>query len=153
MAYKKLSEQMHELDNVQRSDAFLKLFREAVREGQFEATYLPERFTLPKQFSRRGGEGTYQRETKEMLFEVTPDFEKWFEQTNKDLGATRRAGTVKPSLEAIESGQLDFKELAADTRKRMQASFEKGQTLGKSRAKAVAGTRPSGSTSRRKKSA
>ncbi|BDP40041.1 hypothetical protein DAETH_00100 [Deinococcus aetherius] len=153
MAYKKLSEQMHELDNVQRSDAFLKQFREAVREGKFEATYLPERFTLPKQFSRRGGEGTYQRETKEMLFEVTPAFEKWFEQTNKDLVATRRAGTVKPSLEAIESGQLDFKALAAETRKRMQASFEKGQTLGKSRAKAVAGTRSGGGGGRRKKSA
>lgn len=151
MAYRKLSEQMHELDNVQRSDAFLKLFREAVRQGEFEATFLPERFTMPKQFSRRGAEGTYQRETKEMLFEVTPAFEKWFEQTNKDLGVTRRAGNVKPSMEAIESGQLDFRTLAEDTRRRMQASFEKGQALGKSRARTSTGTKAAGGTTRRKK--
>ena len=144
---------MQKLSNPQRTDTFVKMFRDAVRQGQFEAAYMPERFTLPKQFSRRGGEGTYQRETKEMLFEVTPAFEKWFEQTNKDLGATRRAGTVKPSLEAIESGQLDFGALAAETRKRMQASFEKGQTLGKSRAKAVSGSKAGAGAGRRKKSA
>ncbi len=72
MAYKKLSEQVHELSNPQRSDTFVKMFRDAVRDGKFEAAYMPERFTMPKQFTRRGSEGSYQRDTKEMLFEVTP---------------------------------------------------------------------------------
>lgn len=140
MAYRKLSEQINRLDDIQRSDAFLKRFREAVRQGQFEATFLRERFTLPKQFARRGAASTYQRETKDMIFEVTPEFETWFTRTNQDLAATRRARAVKPSVEAFESGRLDFKALAADTRQRMQASFDKGQTLGRNRAKMVAET-------------
>lgn len=136
MTYKKLSEQMHELGNPQRSDAFVKMFREAVREGKFDATYLPERFTMPKQFSRRGEEGNYQRDTKDMLFEVTPAFEKWFEQTNSELAApSRRSGSPKPTAENIESGLVDFKALAEETRRKMQASYQKGQALGQSRAR------------------
>ncbi|WP_412027855.1 hypothetical protein [Deinococcus yunweiensis] len=135
MAYRKLSEQVHRLSNPQRSDSFVKAFRDAVRDGQFEAAYMPERFTLPKQFSRRGTEGTYQRDAKEMLFDATPAFEKWFEQTNRDLAAARKGGTIKPTLEAVEAGLVDFKVMAAETRKKMQASYTKGQALGKSRAK------------------
>lgn len=146
MAYKKLSEQIHDLSNPQRSDAFVKLFREAVRQGKFEAAYMPERFTMPKEFSRRGAEGTYQRDAKEMLFEVTPEFEEWFDQTNRDLAATRRSGTVKPSLEAVEAGLVDFKAMAEETRRKMQASYEKGQALGKSRAR---GTGSTGGTKRK----
>jgi len=139
MAYKKLSEQIHELTNPQRSDTFVKLFREAVREGKFDAMHMPERFTLPKAFNRRGAEGTYQRDTKEMLFEVTSDFEKWFEQTNEELAATRRVGNVKPTVENIEAGLVDFKVLAEETRRKMQASYEKGHALGKSRAQGSRG--------------
>lgn len=150
MAYKKLSEQLQELDNPQRSDAFVKAFREAVREGKIEATYLPERFTLPKQFSRRGAEGTYQRDSREMLFEVTPAFEKWFDQTNAELTATARSrgGQPKATAENIEAGLVDFKALAEETRKKMQASFEKGQALGKSRSQSSGGKKSSGSRGR-----
>lgn len=135
MTYKKLSEQIHELSNPQRSDSFVKLFRDAVRQGKFDATYMPERFTMPKQFTRRGSEGTYQRDTKEMLFEVTPKFEKWFDEVNRELAAARKGGTIKPSVEAIEAGLVDFKKMAAETRKKMQASYEKGQALGQTRSK------------------
>lgn len=137
MAYKKLSEQVLELSNAQRSDAFIKRFRDAVREGQFDAMNLPERFTMPKQFSRRGAEGTYQREGKDMLFEVTPAFTKWFDELNSELATSRRASVVKPSLEAVEAGTIDFKALAEETRRKMQASYEKGQHLGNSRRKAA----------------
>ncbi len=135
MTYRKLSEQVQQLSNQQRSDTFVKLFRDAVRDGKFEAAYLPERFVLPKQFTRRGSEDTYQREVKEMLFEVTSNFEKWFDQTNRELAAARKGGAIKPSVEAIEAGLVDFSKMAAETRKKMQASYEKGQALGKSRAK------------------
>lgn len=135
MAYRKLSDQVQELSNAQRSDTFIKRFRDAVREGKFEAMNLTERFTMPKQYSRRGAEGHYQRDTKDMLFEVTPAFTKWFDAVNKELAASRRTGKIKPSLEAVEAGHLSFKELAAETRRKMQASYEKGQALGKSRAK------------------
>lgn len=135
MAYKKLSEQVQELSNPQRSDAFIKRFRDAVREGKFDAMNLPERFTMPKQFSRRGAEGTYQRDSKDMLFEETAAFTKWFDQLNQELASSRRSGQIKPSLEAVEAGHVDFKELAAQTRMKMQASYEKGQALGKGRAK------------------
>lgn len=137
MPYQKLSEQVQKLSNAQRSDAFVKLFRDAVRDGQFEAAYLPERFTLPKQYSRRGAEGTYQKDAKEMLFDATPKFEAWFEQTNRDLAAARKGSTIKPTLENIEAGLVDFKAMAADTRKKMQASYTKGQALGTSRSKAA----------------
>ncbi|MBZ9752563.1 hypothetical protein GO986_19905 [Deinococcus sp. HMF7620] len=135
MAYKKLSEQVLELSNPQRSDSFIKLFREAVRQGKFDAAYMPERFTMPKQFSRRGTEGTYERDTREMLFDQTEDFDAWFEDTNRSLAAARRGGSVKPSVEAIEAGLVDFKTMAEETRRKMQASYEKGQALGKSRSK------------------
>ncbi len=136
MAYRKLSEQVVQLSNAQRSDTFIRLFRNAVREGKFEGTYIPERFTLPKSFTRRGGGASYNREAKEMIFEVTPAFDKWFDETNRELAASRRGGRVKPSVEAIEAGLVDFKAMAAETRKKMQASFTKGQSLGKSRTKA-----------------
>lgn len=135
MTYKKLSEQVQQLSNAQRSDTFVKMFRDAVRQGKIKAAYLPERFTLPKQFSRRGKAGHYERDSKEMMFEVTPAFEKWFEQTNRELAAARKGGTIKPTMEAVQAGLVDFNKMASETRKKMQASYEKGQALGKSRAK------------------
>lgn len=135
MTYRKLSEQVNQLTNPQRSDTFVKMFRSAVREGKFDGTYMPERFTLPKSFSRRGGGAAYNRDAKEMLFELTPAFDKWFEQTNRELAASRKGGKIKPSVEAIEAGLVDFKAMAKETRQRMLASFKKGQSLGKSRAK------------------
>lgn len=133
MAYMKLSEQVQKLSNAQRSDTFVKLFQEAVRSGKIDGAYLPERFTMPKQFARRGSEETYQKDTREMIFDHTPAFDAWFEETNRELAAARRGGTVKPSLEAVESGLVDFKDLVAQTRQKMQASYEKGQALGNSR--------------------
>lgn len=135
MAYRRLSEQVQMLSNPQRSDAFIKMFREAVRQGKFEAAYLQERFTMPKQFSRRSGEGNYQRDSKEMLFDVTPAFEKWFDEINKELAVSRKGSQPKPTVENIQAGVVDFKKLAAETRKKMQASYEKGQALGKGRAR------------------
>jgi hypothetical protein len=135
MTYRKLSEQVTYLTNPQRSDTFVKLFRNAVREGKFDGAYMPERFTLPKAFSRRGGGASYNREAKEMLFELSPSFDKWFDETNRELAASRKGGKIKPSVEAIEAGLVDFKAMAAETRQKMQASFKKGQSLGKSRAK------------------
>ncbi|PYE54169.1 hypothetical protein [Deinococcus yavapaiensis] len=135
MSFRKLSDQIQQLNNPQRSDTFVKSFREAVRTGMFDAIYLPERFTLPKQFSKRGSEETYGKEVKDMVFEVTPDFEAWFDNINNELSTRQRAKNIKPSLEAIANGQLDFKTLAEQTRQKMNASFEKGQNLGNSRAK------------------
>ena len=88
---------------------------------------------MPKQFTRRGSDDTYQRDAREMIFDHTPAVEAWFEETNRALAAARRGGTVKPSLEAVESGLVDFQDLVAQTRQKMQASFEKGQALGNSR--------------------
>lgn len=133
MAYIKLSEQLQHLTNPQRSDAFVRLFREAVRVGTFDAVRLPERFTLPKQFRRRGTEGQYQRDTREMLFEPTPAFQAWFEATNQALAPARAGGRVKPTVEAIEAGLFDFKAMAAETRRKMEASHSKGQALGRGR--------------------
>ncbi|WP_027481170.1 hypothetical protein [Deinococcus pimensis] len=135
MAFRKLSEQVQNLSNPQRSDAFVKLFRAAVREGRFDAAYIPERFELPKQYSRRGSEERYSKDSKDMVFEVTPAFEHWFENVDRDLGGSRRASRVKPSIDAFERGELDFKALAEETRRKMDASFKKGQNLGQSRAK------------------
>lgn len=135
MPYRKLSDQVKELSNPQRSDTFVKLFRAAVRDGQFDATYIPERFSLPKQYARRGSDERYAKDSKDMVFEFTPAFEEWFGQTDKDLVSTRRGAKPKPSLEAFESGGLDFKAAAEETRRKMDASFKKGQNLGKGRAK------------------
>lgn len=135
MAYRKLSEQVQKLSNPQRSDTFIKMFRNAVREGKFEAAYISERFSMPKAYSKRGSNDTYSKDAKEMIFDVTPAFDKWFEGVNRDLAASRRGGRIKPTVEAFENGLVDFKTLAAETRQKMEASFKKGQSLGKSRAK------------------
>lgn len=136
MAYRKLSEQVQLLTNPQRSDTFVKEFKNAVREGDIEGAYLSnERFELPKAFTRRGSQETYNRSMREMIFEVTPKFEKWFEDKNRELAATRRGGSIKPTIETIEAGLVDFSELAKATRQKMQASYNKGQSLGKSRAR------------------
>ncbi|MBB6098909.1 hypothetical protein HNR42_002344 [Deinobacterium chartae] len=142
MTYRKLSEQVNLLENTQRSDIFIRLFRSAVREGQFDAVYLPERFELPKVYARRGEQGGhYSKDSKDMVFEVTPAFEEWFENVNRELSQHRRRSRVKPSLEAYSEGLIDFKAAAEETRRKMLASQEKGQKLGKSRSKRSSTTR------------
>lgn len=125
---------MENLTNPQRSDAFYKQFREAVREGEVEAAELPERFELPKEYRRRGADETYTRTVKDMVVNVTPAYKKWFDGVNETLGTpVRRAAAPKVSLEAVEAGQVDFAAMVEETRRKMQASFEKGQHLGNSR--------------------
>lgn len=138
MPYAKLSEQINELTNPQRSDAFFKQFRDAVREGDIEAADLPERFELPKQYRRRGADETYSRTVKDMVVNVTPAYKKWFDEVNEALSTvTRRAAAPKASLEAVEAGDVDFAAMVEETRRKMQASFKKGQTLGNARKGAV----------------
>jgi len=149
MPFRKLSDQVQELTNPQRSDAFVKMFRAAVREGRFDAAYIPERFQLPKQYARRGSEERYTKDSKDMVFEITPAFEHWFENVNKDLSNGRRGARVKPSLEAFERGELDFRTLAEETRRKMDASYKKGQSLGQSRSKSRA--KPARKSSKSKK--
>jgi len=135
VSYLKLSEQVAKLANPQRSDAFVKAFKESVREGQFEAAYInTERFQLPKEFSRRNSDETYNRTVREMIFEASPEFDAWFDEVNRGLAANRTGGKIKTSVESINAGLVDFKALAAETRQKMQASHDKGQQLGRSRA-------------------
>lgn len=134
MAYEKLSAQVEQLTNPQRSDAFVKQFRNAVREGKIEAADLPERFELPKEYRRRGADETYSRSMKDMVVDVTPAYKKWFDGVNVELSQNaRRTATPKASLEAVESGDVDFSAMVEETRKKLQASFAKGQTLGNAR--------------------
>jgi len=134
MPYITLSDQIKKLHNPQRSDAFVKQLRNAVREGDIDAADLQVRFDLPKRFAKRGTDETYTRKVRDMIIHVTPAFEEWFENTNRELTPSRNGGRIKVSVETIESGLVDFKSLAAATRKKMDASFNKGQALGHSRA-------------------
>ena len=134
MPYVTLSDQVKKLHNPQRSDAFVKQLRVAVREGDIDAIDAPGRFDLPKKFARRGGNETYTRTVKDMIIDATPAFEAWFENVNRELSPARTGGRIKVSLESVEAGLVDFKALASETRKKMGASFSKGQALGQSRA-------------------
>lgn len=134
VSYSKLSEQVEKLSNPQRSDAFVKQLRNAVRDGEFDAAELPERFTLPKEFKLRGSNETRRRDVKDMLIDVTPAFEEWFDNINTELSTSaRRTARPKVTVENIEAGAVDFRALAEETRRKMQASFKKGQALGNSR--------------------
>ncbi len=133
MPYITLSEQIKKLHNPQRSDAFVKQLRTAVRQGDIEAMELPSRFELPKAFTRRSGGETYRRSVKDMVIDSTAKFEAWFDNTNRELSTARTGGRLKVSLETVEAGLVDFKALAAETRRKMGNSFSKGQALGKSR--------------------
>lgn len=136
MELKKLSEQVKDLANPQRSDTFIKKFRDAVLKGTIKAAYIPgERFTMPKQFTRRGTNESYTKDSRDMVFEYTPEFEQWFEETNRELAVSRKGGSIKPSIENIEAGLVDFEKMAAETRAKMKANVEKGRALGKSRGK------------------
>lgn len=136
MAYKKLSEVVMELEQPQQSDKFVKMFRDAVRDGEIDALDLKERFTMPKQYQRRGQEGSYTRDTRDMIFLETDKSSKWIEQASAALSQVMPRGgrgKVKPSIEALEAGELDFKELVEQTRRSMQAKHARGQQLGNSR--------------------
>ncbi|MGX9688290.1 hypothetical protein ACTQ9L_14235 [Deinococcus wulumuqiensis] len=136
MAYRKLSEIVMELEHPQQSDRFVKMFRNAVREGDIDAIELKERFTLPKQYKRRGGEGSYERQARDMVFEATPKSEKWIGQAKDDLSKISTRGgrsKVVPSLETVESGEVDFKALVEETRRNMESKYNRGQQLGSSR--------------------
>ncbi|MFC4454194.1 hypothetical protein [Deinococcus sonorensis] len=135
MPYAKLSEYVERLTNPQRSDTFVKQLRNAVREGDIDAADLPERFELPKEFKRRGSEDSYRKTARDMVIEVTPAVEEWFANVNREMASGRRGAAPKPTLENIQAGVVDFKALAEETRRKMGASFDKGQALGKSRAK------------------
>lgn len=141
MPYSKLSEQVEKLTNPQRSDMFVRRFRDAVREGDIDAANLPGRFTLPKEYKRRGAEGSYNREVREMVVDVTPAYTKWFDSINEELSTNpRRAAAPRPSLEAVEAGEVDFAAMVEETRRKLASSYEKGQTLGNSRKAAASAT-------------
>lgn len=137
--YTTLSEEVKKLSNPQRSDAFVRQVREAIRTGEVQAAQVPGRFTLPKTYRKRGSEETGTRDARELVIELSPEYQAWFTQVNAELEASparSRSGHEKPTLETIESGAVEFKTLAEETRRKMQASFEKGQQLGKSRSQA-----------------
>ena len=144
MPFSRLSEQVQKLSSPQRSDAFVKQFRDAVRDGEFDAIDLPERFTLPKKFKRRGSDETYEKDIKDMVFETSATFDKWFERVDQELASTPTRGSGKPklTLENIEGGVIDFKALAEETRRKLQNSYEKGQNLGNSRKAKTAAAKP-----------
>jgi len=66
-----------------------------------------------------------------MLFLNDAAFKRWVEQTDRSL--TRQVKVQPRTLESVLSGQHDFKTLAAETRRRLRASYEKGQKLGRDR--------------------
>jgi len=133
MPYITLSDQIKKLHNPQRSDTFVKQLRDAIREGDIDAVSTPGRFELPKTYSKKGSTEKYTRTAKDLIIDGTPEFEAWFAKVNKELSSTK-AGKVKVTAKAIEAGLVDFKALAAETRRKMGANFEKGQKLGTSRA-------------------
>ncbi len=137
MAYRKLSELVSELNNPQQSDTFIKLFKAAVREGKVDAMELPERFTMPKVYNRRGAEGSYQRNAREMLYDDNAKAEAWIQATVETLSKakTPRTHKVKISIENVENGEIDFQAAVEETRRKMQAKYEKGYQLGMSRSR------------------
>lgn len=136
MAYKKLSDLVNELPNAQQSEAFVQRFRAAVRTGEIEAADLPERFVLPKVYRPRSEGGRTEKQVRDMLFSDNRKIQQWVTATAEELSqATGRQRRPRVSYETIEAGQVDFAELAAETRRKLQARYEKGQQLGKSRAK------------------
>lgn len=151
MTYSKLSDEVQQLPDPQQSAAFVKHFRDAVRDGQFDAVDLQERFVLPKVFRRRGSEETYQRDVKDMIFERTPAFEAWRETTQQTLASSARPRKPKLTVENLEAGVLDFKALAEETRRKLQRQFEKGQALGQSRRPAKTAAKKSRSGGRKAK--
>lgn len=141
MELSKLSEQVAKLTNPQKSDAFVRQFRGAVREGIFDAADAPGRFELPKRFSRRGSDETYTRSSREMILSVTPEFEEWFAAVDAELAQQGRRNRPVPTAEAFKSGELDFEAAVEETRRKMHARFEKGQQLGSGRGKGKAKAR------------
>ena len=133
MNYIRLSEIVANFPEVQQSDALVKRLRAAVREGELVAAELPERFVLPKQFRKKKLGDSYRRDTRELVFEATPLLQKWVEDATESLRGVQRPRKVVITAAAIENGEVDFRELAAQTRAAIQAKFERGHDLVRSR--------------------
>lgn len=133
MEYARLSEQVHRLSNSQRSDLFVKRFRQAVRDGIFDAAEAPGRFELPKAFKRRGADETYARSSREMIVALTPEYEGWFSATDAELLQRARSQKAQPSVASFGSGELDFASHVEETRRKMQTRAVAGSQLGKSK--------------------
>lgn len=114
----------------QRSDTFVKRFKDAISEEEIDAgIYRQEKFTLPKLFHKRDQGGTHQKEIRDYIIQNDDKFQKWFEETNTSLVATRE-GKVPVTLDNITSGLIDFADLVRGTREGIRQSKEKGRNLG-----------------------
>ncbi len=144
MPYITLSDQVKKLQNPQRSDIFVQKLRMAVREGLVDAAETPGRFEMPKVFVRRGSKETYTRMAKDLIIDGTPAFEAWFADINRELSKSRGRRKIQVSVEAIETGLVDFKALVDETRRKLGTRAARSQQLDKSQAGSKARTSQKG---------
>lgn len=131
--YVTLSDLTSSLSNPQTSEQYAKLFLKAVREGKILAAQLTEQFELPKQFTRRDQEKTlYRKKHANYLAEKSPDFDQWHLETVRQLRGQQR-GKTPITRQAVEKGEVDFQQLASQTRQQLNEKFERGHRLGKNR--------------------
>lgn len=129
--YRSLEELSYRLSHPNSSPHFIKAFREEIRQGRIEAAYLPGKFILPGAVNTRTGTQRL-RQHRNMIYRHTDQVDAWFTALNDELNPVRK---IKISAEAIINGDLDFTELAAQTRALLQRRYELGQALGQQRTK------------------
>lgn len=123
-----LSDQINRLADPKLAAAFYRTFRRAWREHQIYATDLRWYFKLPEVIQRQGTVKTYQRTVCEMTVLLTPEYEQWFTQTVEALTLERdSAQQTAIILDQLQSGTLDFQELAKRTRQQMRARPRRGR--------------------------
>lgn len=127
MTYKTLDLVLNDLNNKGRSAGFVKLLRSAVRQGQVDAAYLPGRVEVPA--TTRSNSAAPQT-ARNMIIKITPAFDAWFTEVNAALTGPPRKPVV--TLEAFESGELDFAQYVLETRLLLNSKYERGQQLGRS---------------------
>lgn len=127
MTYKTLDLVLNDLNNTSRSAGFMKMLNTAVREGRVDAAYLPGRVEVP---ATTRSNSAAPRTARNMIIKITPAFDAWFTEVNAALTGPARKPAV--TLEAFESGELDFAQYVQETRLLLNSKYERGQQLGRS---------------------
>lgn len=133
--YETLSNLATQVEAPHKGETLVKLFREAVREREFQAVLLKKNFTV-KHFRKDGS--FEERNVTDMMYKAgDPNFQRWWESVQDQLKDRRRRRIV-PTVDAFLNGELDFDAAAEETQAKMEAKYAKGKQLGVHRAQAMA---------------
>lgn len=157
-----LSTELVALDLPQQSDKFVKLLRQAIRDGVVSASHAAESIPLPKVYRFKVSTGTdtrerkrttaegdgYTKKTNQMVILQNEAYQTWFEKTKEELGEIKRtsggkrSGGTLLSVAALMSDPALFSQGVESTKNRLRKHQEQAAKLASSEGFGHARKRP-----------